>query len=106
MRAPSASHPSGDSAGRNGQSDGASVDIVRRAVSQVAELVGRAPESVSGFERREDGCTSALEVVELERIPHSTDVIASYDVAVDDDGRVLEYARTRRYYRNRAEEEV
>jgi hypothetical protein len=99
------SHPSADSGGRNGHSDGANVEIVRQAVSQVAELIGRRPESVSGFERRDDGLHLAVEVVELERIPNSTDVIASYDVAVDDDGRVLEYARTRRYYRNRAEEE-
>jgi Gas vesicle synthesis protein GvpO len=99
------SHPSADSAGQNGHSDGASVKIARQAVSQIAELIGRQPESVSGFERRDDGLHLAVEVVELERIPNSTDVIASYDVAVDDDGRVLEYARTRRYYRNRAEEE-
>jgi hypothetical protein len=99
------SHPSDDSAGTNGHSDGANLEIVRQAVSQMAELIGRRPESVSGFERRDDGLHLAVEVVELERIPHSTDVIASYDVAVDDDGSVLEYARTRRYYRNRAEEE-
>jgi len=73
--------------------------------AELAQLLGRRPETVSRMEHRDDGWHLGLEVVELERIPHSTDVLASYDVLVDDDGSLLQYARTRRYYRNRAEDE-
>jgi hypothetical protein len=90
----------------NGHHADASVELVRHAREQLAELVGRRPETVSRVERHEGVWELSLEVVELERIPHSTDVLASYDVALDDDGHLLHYARTRRYYRNRAEEAV
>jgi len=43
-------------------------------------------------------------VVELDRIPSSTDVLASYEVGLDGDGRLVDYARTRRYTRSRADE--
>ena len=60
---------------------------------------------MSGLERRDDGWHVSLELVELARTPSSTDVLASYDVVLDSDGDLLEYARTRRYYRSRADAE-
>ena len=42
--------------------------------------------------------------MELERIPPSTDVLASYEVALDGDGNLLGYERTRRYVRSQADE--
>jgi hypothetical protein len=44
-------------------------------------------------------------MVELERIPHSTDMLSSFDVSVDGDGNVVSYQRTRRYLRDQALEE-
>jgi hypothetical protein len=44
-----------------------------------------------------------LEVVELRRIPESTDVLASYEVELDGDGRYLGFSRGRRYSRSQAE---
>jgi hypothetical protein len=72
--------------------------------TEMAELTGRPVETVFAAERREDGWHMTLEVVELERIPASTSVMGSYDVIADRDGHVLEYARTHRYYHNRADE--
>jgi hypothetical protein len=46
-----------------------------------------------------------MEVVELERIPASTNVIGTYDVVVDRSGELLEFTRTHRYHRNRADDE-
>ena len=42
-------------------------------------------------------------VVELERIPASTNVMATYEAVVDFDGNVVEYARVRRYHRNQVD---
>jgi hypothetical protein len=87
------------------RSELADVQLVRAAVDQLAQLLGRRPETVSRVEHRDDGWHLGLEVVELERIPHTTDVLASYDVMLDDAGELVEYARTRRYHRNSTDEE-
>jgi hypothetical protein len=78
--------------------------IVRRAVEQVAELTGRQVEGVLGLERGDDGYVVTLEVVELRRVPDSTDVLGSYAVTVDSKGELQEYTRTRRYYRSQVED--
>jgi hypothetical protein len=43
-----------------------------------------------------------LEVVELRRIPESTDVLASYEVELDGDGNFLSFERGGRYSRSQA----
>src|SRR3954452_19558545 len=78
--------------------------IVRRAIEQVAELTGREIEGVNGLEKSDDGWVVTLEVVELRRVPDSTDVLGSYAVAVDAGGGVGGSHRTRRYYRSQVEE--
>jgi len=77
--------------------------IVQRATEQLHELQGREPESVSAVERRPDGWCVTLEVVEVERIPSSTDVLASFAVELDDDGELLRYERVCRYHRSQAD---
>lgn len=77
--------------------------IVQRAREQLNELHGAEAESVSGVRRTADGWCVGLEVVEVHRIPESTDVLATYEVEVDDDGELLTFARTGRYYRSEAD---
>jgi hypothetical protein len=77
---------------------------VRRAIEQVAELTGREIEGVNGLEKGDDGWVVTLEVVELRRVPDSTDVLGSYAVAVDERGELEGYRRTHRYYRSQVEE--
>ncbi|MET9694783.1 gas vesicle protein [Streptomyces virginiae] len=72
---------------------------MRAAAQQLAELLGRLPDSVSSLKPTEDGWEAQVEVVELERIPDTTSVMASYRVALDEDGELISYARTRRYTR-------
>jgi hypothetical protein len=78
-------------------------EVVGRAREQLAALRGREPESVSSLERTPEGWTVTFEVVELERVPDSTDVLASYEVVLDDDLNVTRYARVRRYSRSQAD---
>ena len=70
-----------------------------QAASSAAALAGREAEGVTGLERTEDGWTVKVEVVEVRRIPDTTDVLALYDVDVDSDGDLLGYRRVRRYTR-------
>jgi hypothetical protein len=43
-------------------------------------------------------------VCELERVPNSTDVMATYIVQLDDQGGLLGYKRDRRFPRGQAED--
>jgi hypothetical protein len=72
---------------------------MRSAAEQLAQLLGRAPDSVSSLRPTEDGWEAQVEVVELERIPDTTSVMASYKVALDEEGELISYERTRRYSR-------
>jgi hypothetical protein len=73
---------------------------VEYAKAQLLDLTGQPCESVSSLSRTRDGWRVALEVVELERIPRTTDILASYVVELDDEGELMGYERVHRYYRN------
>jgi len=79
-------------------------ELTRAAAQQLGELVGHRVDGVSGLERDDEGWRVMLEVEEVERIPESTSLMASYEALVDDDGTLLEYGRVRRYYRNQADD--
>ncbi|WP_017237624.1 gas vesicle protein GvpO [Streptomyces sp. SS] len=72
---------------------------MRSAAGQPAHLLGRPPDSVSSLKPTEDGWDAQVEVVELERIPDTTSVMAGYKVALDPEGQLVSYERTRRYSR-------
>jgi Gas vesicle synthesis protein GvpO len=80
-------------------------EAARLAAKQLTELLGSPPERVIGLERRDGGWRVRLEVVELERVPETTSVLASYEVDVDREGELIAYRRTRRYARAQIEEE-
>lgn len=79
-------------------------EVVRLAVEQLAELTGKVAEGVSELCRSGEGWVVTVEVVELERIPSSTDVVGSYEVLLDDDGDLLEYRRVARWVRSQPRE--
>ncbi|GAA5612608.1 gas vesicle protein [Streptomyces platensis] len=72
---------------------------MRYAADQLKELLGRAPESVSAVQPTEDGWQADVEVLELERVPGTTSVMATYRVVLDKEGELVAYERTRRYTR-------
>jgi hypothetical protein len=77
--------------------------IVDRAREQLRELQGSDAESVTSLERIGDGWRVTFEVLEVERIPSSTDVLATYLVELDDDAQLLSLERVRRYARAQAD---
>ncbi|MFE5675377.1 gas vesicle protein [Streptomyces erythrochromogenes] len=72
---------------------------MQSAAEQLAQLLGRPPDAVSSLKPTEDGWVAQVEVVELERIPDTTSVMASYKVVLGEDGDLISYERTRRYTR-------
>ena len=65
------------------------------------QFTGQPIEAVSSLNRtRDGGWRVVLEVLELERIPRTTDILASYAVELDEHGDLMGYERIHRYYRN------
>jgi len=97
----SSNNSNGNGAGRlNGRE---AIEQVRRDLPQ---LLGKPIEAVLGLERDEEACWQVtVQVVELSRIPNSTDVLGAYRVALDSDGELSGYRRMRRYQRNQADED-
>jgi hypothetical protein len=79
-------------------------DLTQLARQAVQDLTGYRPESVSGFQWDGESWLVTVDVCELERVPNTTDVMASYVVQLDDRGGLLGYKRERRYQRGSAEE--
>lgn len=80
------------------------MEVLRHARAQLAELTGMSAETVSSFEQTEDGgWTLEVEVLELQRVPDTMSLMASYQVDLDSDGQLTGYRRVRRYERGRAD---
>ncbi len=88
---------------QRGAEAGELAEIAAKARELLRSLRGVEAESVSGLSRTPNGWKVELEVLELRRIPESTDVLASYEVELDGDGRLLSFERGRRYHRSQAE---
>jgi hypothetical protein len=72
------------------------------AAEQLVGLTGKEFEGIVGLSRSEDGWSVQVEVLDMRRIPSSTDVIAVYEVDVDEDGDLTGYRRLHRYLRGEA----
>jgi len=75
----------------------------RIAVQEIAALTGRTPDNVVAIERRDDGWCVSVELVETHRIPDSADILAIYEIELDQHGGLAAYRRTDRYLRGRVE---
>jgi hypothetical protein len=101
----SRSRSSGSTRSNSSNNKRSAREVVRDAVEQVQELIGRPVEAVTGMEKDGSEWNVTVEVVELSRIPNTTDVLGSYQVTLDKDGEVTSAKRTRRYYRSEAGED-
>lgn len=84
----------------------ARIDIstaMRKAAGQLSELLRCDPSSVSSLKATDDGWIADVEVVEIEKIPDTTSVMASYRVSLDGQGQLVGYERIRRYSRGQVD---
>jgi len=77
--------------------------VAAEASRQLAELTGKEVEGVTGLHRSDDGWQVEVEVLELRRVPGTTDVLATYEVDVDESGDLQGYRRSHRYVRGQTE---
>ena len=66
----------------------------------------KSPASSRGVARLLQRVLPRVEVVELERIPPTMNVIGSYDVELDAEGTLVGYERVRRYHRGQVDEDA
>jgi hypothetical protein len=86
--------------GRAAKLNGATAAALAR--EQIEQLTGHPVEAITGLSRQQDGWTVMAEVVELQRVPPTTDILATYRIELDQDGDLMGYDRVNRYYRNQA----
>ncbi len=78
--------------------------LANRAAAQLGELTGRTVEGVVGLEKDDDTWRVQVEVLEVRRIPNTTDVLAHYEIDADAHGDLQGYRRVRRYVRGAADD--
>ena len=78
--------------------------VAEHAVRQLGELTSKEVEGVTALQRTDDGWQVELEVLELRRIPSTTDVLGTYQVGLDASGELQEYRRLGRYVRGQTED--
>jgi hypothetical protein len=79
-------------------------ELSQAAITTVQELTGYDPEAVTGLEWDGDSWQVTVDVLELARIPNTTDVLASYIVQLDEKGTLRGLRRARRFQRGQAGE--
>jgi hypothetical protein len=81
-------------------------EAVERVRRDLPGLLGHPVEAVLGVESDDGkGWNVTVQVVEMARIPPTTDVLGAYEVTLDQRGELQGYKRKRRYYRNQADED-
>ncbi|WUL62603.1 gas vesicle protein [Streptomyces sp. NBC_00344] len=85
---------------KDGKSSRERLDVptaMRRAAGQLAQMLQCEPSSVSALKATDDGWSADVEVVELEKVPDTASVMATYRVSLDLEGQLVGYERIRRY---------
>jgi hypothetical protein len=77
--------------------------VARVALAEFAQLIDQSPYAVTGARPDGDGWSLLVDVVELERVPSTTSVLATYRVDTDRHGHLISYERLRRFTRNATE---
>jgi hypothetical protein len=81
-------------------------EAIEHVRDELPQLLGHPVDSVLGLEPQDSkGWNVIVQVVELARVPHSTDVLGVYEVTLDQHGELESYKRLRRYYRNQADQD-
>jgi hypothetical protein len=91
----------------NGDQDGklSTTELGQAALTTVQELTGYTPEAVTGLEWDGEHWQVTVDVLELARIPNTTDLLGSYQVQLDEDGTLRGYRRIARFQRGKPTEE-
>ena len=71
------------------------LELAQKAKTRVEQVTGLKASSVIGVAKEEGQWVIALEMLEKKSIPDSMDILGTYEVKMDGEGNVLDFARTR-----------
>ena len=73
------------------------------AKEELEGLTGLKAETVSSVQRQGELWNVTVDMIEMRMTPNTRDVLAIYDVQLDDGGNLLGYHRTGRYVRSQVD---
>jgi gas vesicle protein GvpO len=80
-------------------------ELGEAALTTIEELTGYEPEAVTALEWDGDQWQVTVDVLELARVPNTTDVLGSYVVQLDEQGTLRGYRRAGRYTRGQVDQD-
>ena len=78
-------------------------ELGEAALTTIEELTGYEAEAVTALEWDGDQWQVTVDVLELARVPNTTDVLGSYVVQLDEQGTLRGYRRAGRYTRGQVD---
>jgi len=70
-------------------------ELIERAREEMSKITKLELSTTVGAAKDEKGWRVSLELVEKHSVPDQMDILATYDVRLDDDGNLLEFNRAR-----------
>ncbi|MBU1262320.1 gas vesicle protein [bacterium] len=70
-------------------------ELIEKAREELSKMTGLELSTTLGAVKEEKGWKVTLEMVEKHSIPDQMDILAIYNVILDDDGNVIEFNRIR-----------
>ena len=70
-------------------------ELVDKARKELAKLTGLELSTTLGTAKDEKGWHVTVEMIEKHSIPDQMDILATYEILLDNDGKVLEFNRTK-----------
>ena len=67
--------------------------LIEQARSDLSKLTGLNPSSIIGAVKSENGWRISIEMIEKKSIPDQMDILATYEVVIDEDGNLLNFER-------------
>ena len=71
------------------------MSLAERAKEQLAEVTGFSPVAAVGGFKDEEGWHIQVDVLEMARLPESTDIIGTYMVTLDPEGNMVKFKKKR-----------
>ena len=84
----------------------AMTDVAERAKRQLAEVTGFKPVAAIGSYRDAKGWHVSVDMLEMARLPDSTDLLGTYEVDLDEAGSMVKFDKKRSRLRGQPYEEA
>jgi len=79
-------------------------DIIVKAREELSKVTGLELSTTIGAIKEDKGWKVSMEMIEKHSLPDQMDILAVYDVILDNDGNIIEFNRTR--LRKRVDTEI